>query len=145
MTTRLDEITERIPREMAEVEERIIESSEQLRRKVDDFLTLRIEVESAECKARHQAIQARTDTHKATSEGEFKSMRADRETATDELYEEMKSSALLMSKNKNKLRVSTCNQYQYQPLHLPGTRVAARTRLHTASADNRAASVSCKI
>ena len=106
MTTRLDEITERIPREMAEVEERIIESSEQLRRKVDDFLTLRVEVESAECKVRHQAIQARTDTHKAASEGEFKTMRADRETATDELYEEMKSSALLMSKNKNKLHVT---------------------------------------
>ena len=82
---KLDEITERIPREMAEVEERIVESSEQLRQKVDDFLTLKVEVESDECKGRHRAIQAMTDTHKAATEGEFKTIRADRETAIDEV------------------------------------------------------------
>ena len=52
---------------------------------VDEFLTQRVEVESAECKVRHQAIVARVDTHQAETEGEFKTVRAGRESVTDEM------------------------------------------------------------
>lgn len=101
---RLEQLTERIPKEQQELMDSITESTETIRKQVDHFLSVDCANESAGCKARHQVLVDAIGTGAMHVEDEMNVAQKERQNSMDELRDMLRESSQLATKNANRLR-----------------------------------------
>mmetsp|Transcript_13065 Transcript_13065/g.15594 ORF Transcript_13065/g.15594 Transcript_13065/m.15594 type:complete len:365 (+) Transcript_13065:60-1154(+) len=101
---RLEELSERIPREQNELIDNITENTEAIRKQVDHFLSVDCANESTGCKSRHQSLVDAIGTSAMHVEDEMNVAQKERQNSMDELRDMLRESSQLATKNANRLR-----------------------------------------